>query len=43
MLLDESQPGEIRKRRRGKSRALQRPKIVFAQFVDFGRRAEKSS
>jgi hypothetical protein len=34
MLLEESQPEEIRKRGRGKSRALQRPEIVFAQFVN---------
>jgi hypothetical protein len=34
MLLKESEPEQIRERRRGKSRAPQRPEIVFAQFAD---------
>jgi hypothetical protein len=34
MLLDESQPEESRKGSRGKSRALRRSEIVFAQVVD---------
>jgi hypothetical protein len=43
MLLDESQPEEIRKRRHGKSRALQRPEIVFAQFVDLAAELRKAA
>jgi hypothetical protein len=43
MLLEESQPEEIRKRGRGKSRALQRPEIVFAQFVDLAAELRKAA
>jgi hypothetical protein len=43
MLLDESQPEEIRKRRRGKSRALQRLEIAFAQFVYLAAELKKAA